>query len=40
MPAGVLHQGGDPAFDRRVCCEQIGKALARIVDAHFHDGRG
>ena len=28
------------ALDRRVRVEQVGEALARIVDAHLHDGGG
>ena len=40
VAAGKLDQRRDPAFDRRVGGEQVGEALARIVDAHFHDGGG
>src|SRR6187200_2883346 len=40
VPAGKAHQRVDARADRRVRSEQVGEALARIVDAHFHHGGG
>ncbi len=40
MAAGKLHQRRDAAVDRGMGGEQVGKALARIVDAHFHHRGG
>ena len=38
--AGEFHQRFGAAVDRRMRRENIGKALTRIVDAHFHHRRG
>ena len=38
--AGEFHQRFGAAVDRRMRRENIGKSLARIVDAHFHHRRG
>src|SRR5215470_1001873 len=40
MAAGKLDQRFDAAVDRGMSREQVGKARARIVDAHLHDGGG
>src|SRR5437016_4589947 len=34
VPAGELHQSLDPAVDGGMSVEDVGKSLARIVDAH------
>src|SRR5262245_60033708 len=36
MAAGKLDQRLDPGIDRGMSREQVGKARARIVDAHLH----
>ena len=40
VSAGEFHQRLDPGIHRRVGREQVGKALARVVDAQFHHRRG
>ena len=40
VAAGELDQRRHPAFHRRMGIEQFAEAFARVVDAHFHDGRG
>src|SRR5690349_25165711 len=40
VPAGVFDQCSYPGIDRRMSRKQVRKALARIVDAQFHHGRG
>ncbi len=40
VAAGEFHQRRHARIDRRMGVENIGKSLARIVDAHFHDRGG
>jgi hypothetical protein len=39
VTTGKFYQRLDTRFDRGVRTENVGKAHARIVDAHFHHGR-
>ena len=40
VAAGEFDQRRDTSFDARMGVEQFAEAFARIVDAHFHHGRG